>query len=82
MASQFHALPSLEVTLINEELSRVGLMKALFDVEEDVIIMAWDLWLLQIYHVITKENLVALIELFDAMTSNRLMVIMLLQRLC
>lgn len=40
MADQFYELPSLEVTLINEGLGRIGLMKALFDIEGDVIIMA------------------------------------------
>lgn len=82
MADQFYELPSLGVMLINEGLGRIGLMKALFDIEEDVIIMAWYLWFLLIYHVITKANLIALIELLDAKISNRLMVIMLLQRLC
>ena len=82
MADQFYELPSLGVMPINEGLGRIGLMKALFDIEEDVIIMAWYLWFLLIYHVITKANLRALIELLDAKISNRLMVIMLLQRLC
>lgn len=82
MADQFYELPSLEVTLINEGLGRIGLMKALFDIKEDVIIMAGYLWFLLIYHAITKANLIAPIELLDAKISNRLMVIMLLQRLC
>jgi phage shock protein PspC (stress-responsive transcriptional regulator) len=48
-----------------------GLSRVL-DIEEDVIKMAWSVWVffffLLIYHVITKANLIALIKLFDAMT--------------